>query len=159
MEQHNIVDPFVGLVSIFMLKAVLLTRLQHLSAERTGSALSPQHLAKEPVDRLSFQQLIAIAQVLLPFAVEGKEVDWETVTTLDVIGIDEISLKKGHQDFVAIMAGRVEGKTVILGVLNESGFYIAAFFCPLEIGIGIETLPEKFNTDFDSACYDHDSSV
>jgi hypothetical protein len=71
MEQHNIIDPFVGLVSIFMMEAVLLTRLQHLSAERTGSVLSPQHLAKEPVDRLSFQQLIAIAQVLLPFAVEG----------------------------------------------------------------------------------------
>jgi transposase len=37
---------------------------------------------------------------------------------LDVIGIDEISLKKGHQDFVAIVTGRVEGKTVILGVLK-----------------------------------------
>jgi transposase len=49
----------------------------------------------------------------------GKKIDWDTVTTLDVIGIDEISLKKGHQDFVAIVTGRVEGKTVILGVLKD----------------------------------------
>jgi hypothetical protein len=59
MEQHNILDPFVGLVSIFMMKAVLLTRLQHLSADRTGSALSPQHLASRKHRRLTLRQLPA----------------------------------------------------------------------------------------------------
>ena len=37
---------------------------------------------------------------------------------LDVIGLDEISLKKGHGDFVTIVTSRVAGKTTILAVLK-----------------------------------------
>ena len=36
-----------------------------------------------------------------------------------MIGIDEIALKKGHQDFATIITGRIEGKAVILGVLGD----------------------------------------
>ena len=36
-----------------------------------------------------------------------------------MIGLDEISLKKGHRDFVAIITGRLETETVILGVLPD----------------------------------------
>jgi len=46
-------------------------------------------------------------------------VDWEMIKKLKVIGIDEISLKKGHQDFVTIITGRIDGKTIILGVLVD----------------------------------------
>ena len=49
----------------------------------------------------------------------GKEVDWKAIRKLDVLGIDEISLKKGHKDFVAIVTGRRDGETVILGVLKD----------------------------------------
>jgi transposase len=45
-----------------------------------------------------------------------SEIDWNTVPRLDIIGVDEISLKKGHKDFVAIITGRVNKKTFILGV-------------------------------------------
>ena len=48
-----------------------------------------------------------------------KEVDWEAIRKLDVIGVDEISLKKGHKDFVAIVTGRIDQGTVILGVLKD----------------------------------------
>ena len=48
-----------------------------------------------------------------------KEVDWETIQRLDVIGIDEISLKKGHQDFVVIVTARVGDYVRILGVLKD----------------------------------------
>lgn len=48
-----------------------------------------------------------------------KEVDWKEIKKLDVVGIDEISLKKGHQDFVAIVTGRIDGKMTILGVLRD----------------------------------------
>ena len=41
------------------------------------------------------------------------EVDWTTFSRIDVRGIDEISLKKGHRDFVTIVTGRIDDKTVI----------------------------------------------
>jgi transposase len=44
-----------------------------------------------------------------------REINWEDLTHLDVLGLDEISLKKGHRDFVAIITGRIETETVILG--------------------------------------------
>jgi transposase len=46
-----------------------------------------------------------------------REIKWEDVARLEVIGLDEIALKKGHRDFVAIITGRMETETVILGVL------------------------------------------
>ena len=45
--------------------------------------------------------------------------DWVTIKQLDVIGIDEISLKKGHKDFVVIITGRVGVKLMILSVLKD----------------------------------------
>ena len=47
------------------------------------------------------------------------EVDWNQFTRLDVLGLDEISLKKGHRDFVTIVTGRLADETVILGVLAD----------------------------------------
>jgi len=49
----------------------------------------------------------------------AKGVDWKTINNLKVIGIDEISLKKGHQDFVTIVTGRIGEETVMLGVLAD----------------------------------------
>jgi len=49
----------------------------------------------------------------------STEVNWEKVKKIDVIGIDEISLKKGHKDFVAIVTGRTGDKTMILAVLKD----------------------------------------
>jgi transposase len=48
-----------------------------------------------------------------------RDIHWEDVTRVDVIGLDEISLKKGHRDFVAIITGRMETETIILGVLPD----------------------------------------
>jgi transposase len=49
----------------------------------------------------------------------AQGVDWETLKNLPIIGFDEISLKKGHQDFVTIVTGRIHGETVILGILKD----------------------------------------
>lgn len=49
----------------------------------------------------------------------AKSVDWRTIKNLKIIGIDEISLKKGHQDFVTIVTGRMGDETVILGMLAD----------------------------------------
>ena len=48
-----------------------------------------------------------------------REIKWEDVPRFEVIGLDEISLKKGHRDFVAIITGCMETETVILGVLPD----------------------------------------
>jgi transposase len=48
-----------------------------------------------------------------------RDINWEDIIRLDVIGLDEISLKKGHRDFVAIITGRIEAETIILGVLPD----------------------------------------
>ncbi|QQS55444.1 MAG: transposase [Candidatus Competibacteraceae bacterium] len=52
----------------------------------------------------------------------AKNVDWQAIKNLEIIGIDEISLKKGHQDFVTIVTivtSRMGEKTVILGILTD----------------------------------------
>ena len=47
------------------------------------------------------------------------EVDWNDFEKLGQIGIDEISLKKGHKDFVTIVTSRIDGEIKILGVLKD----------------------------------------
>ena len=46
------------------------------------------------------------------------EVNWDKIESLDTLGLDEISLKKGHRDFVTIVTARTDGKITILAVLK-----------------------------------------
>jgi transposase len=47
------------------------------------------------------------------------EVNWDKVTSLKELGLDEISLKKGHKNFVVIVTARVDKKIILLGVLKD----------------------------------------
>jgi len=47
-----------------------------------------------------------------------KEIDFSILQALGVLGLDEISLKKGHRDFVTIITYRINNKVHILGVVN-----------------------------------------
>jgi transposase len=47
------------------------------------------------------------------------EVNWESIRRVDMIGIDEIALKKGQKDFVTIVTMRVGNTTRILAVLKD----------------------------------------
>lgn len=47
------------------------------------------------------------------------QVDWDAMTTLDIIGVDEIALQKGHGDFVVLVSARVEDQLHLLGVLKD----------------------------------------
>lgn len=50
----------------------------------------------------------------------GTEVDWSAFEQLGVLGIDEIALKKGHQDYVVIVTARLnEGQVKLLAVLPD----------------------------------------
>ena len=55
---------------------------------------------------------------LLDKHIEG-EVNWAEIESLDQLGIDEIALKKGHQDFVTIVTLRIQGNIQRLGVLSN----------------------------------------
>jgi transposase len=50
----------------------------------------------------------------------SASVDWGQYEVLGVMGLDEIALKKGHRDFVAVVTARLaEGRVVILAVLPD----------------------------------------
>jgi transposase len=47
-------------------------------------------------------------------------VDWKQFTELEIIGIDEIAMRKGHRDFVAIITTQQsDGRVALLGVLVD----------------------------------------
>jgi transposase len=75
-----------------------------------------------------------------------SEIDWHTVSRLDIIGIDEISLKKGHKDFVTIITGRVNKKTFILGVLADRTKATVKLF--------LSRIPHKLRTTIQAVCSD-----
>ncbi|MCP4256373.1 MAG: transposase, partial [Planctomycetes bacterium] len=47
------------------------------------------------------------------------KVDWKALEKLDVLGLDEIALKKGHNDFVSIVTAHVDGQISVLAVLAD----------------------------------------
>lgn len=68
---------------------------------------------------------VSIKEGIGPGAVEGilrrrvsSKVNWKTFKELGLLGIDEISLKKGYQDYVTIISSRSGGKTRILTVIK-----------------------------------------
>ena len=61
-----------------------------------------------------------------PDSIEGildrqisTKVDWDTIKSITVIGIDEIALKKGHRDFVTIISTYVDEVLTILAILTD----------------------------------------
>jgi transposase len=45
-------------------------------------------------------------------------VDWAGIAEIEILGLDEIALKKGHRDYVTLVTGRLmDGEIIILGVL------------------------------------------
>lgn len=50
----------------------------------------------------------------------STEVDWQQHTELEVLGLDEIARRKGHNDFLTLVTARKsDGRIVILGVLPD----------------------------------------
>ena len=45
--------------------------------------------------------------------------DWEKIEKLEIIGIDEISNKKGHKDFLSIITAYIGGKPCVIAVLKD----------------------------------------
>ncbi|QVL49543.1 MAG: transposase [Thiocapsa sp.] len=57
------------------------------------------------------------------------EVDWNGIETLEVIGIDEIALKKGHRDFVVVISAYVNDRLRVIALLPaRTKAVVEAFF-------------------------------
>ena len=75
-----------------------------------------------------------------------SEVEWDQFSRLDVLGLDEISLKKGHRDFVTIVTGRIDTQTVILGVLSDRQKATVKAF--------LSRMPQKLRKTIKAICSD-----
>jgi transposase len=74
----------------------------------------------------------------------GTEVNWSEFEQLGVMGIDEIALKKGHQDYVVIITARLNnGQVKLLAVLPDRKKKTLVKFLrtiPLHLGRTIHTV-------------------
>jgi len=68
---------------------------------------------------------VALKENLGPDAVDGilqrrieGQVNWKHFKKLGLLGMDEISLRKGYQDFMTLITSRIDGKTRILAVIK-----------------------------------------
>lgn len=74
------------------------------------------------------------------------EIDWNTIKKLGILGIDEISLKKGYKDYITIITSRISGKNQILAVLKgRDKTTVKAFF---------NSIPEKLHKTIIAICCD-----
>jgi transposase len=75
------------------------------------------------------------------------EVDWSAYTRLDILGLDEIALKKGHRDFVVIATARLKsGRIVILGVLPDRQKETVVEF--------LRSIPQRLKQTIQTVCSD-----
>lgn len=87
-------------------------------------------------------------------AVEGimtrslaSAIDWDTVDSLGVVGIDEIALTKGHRDFVVIVTSRdAQGRMRLLGILADRRKETVAEF--------LASIPERLKATLKQVCTD-----
>jgi transposase len=86
-------------------------------------------------------------------AVEGivdryiqRRVNWKAIKRFDGLGLDEISLKKGHKDFVTIVTGRRGEHTIILaGLKDRQKVTVKAF---------LESIPQRIRQCVVAVCSD-----
>jgi transposase len=77
----------------------------------------------------------------------NNKVDWGQYDRLDVLGLDEIALKKGHDDFVVIVTARLNDQhLVILGVLENREKETVIEF--------LRSIPERLLTTIHTVCSD-----
>jgi transposase len=76
----------------------------------------------------------------------ANEVDWSTLRRLEIVGVDEIALRKGHRDFVTVVTARSAGTTQLLAVLDgREKATVKAFF---------ERIPARLVATIEAVCCD-----
>ena len=74
------------------------------------------------------------------------EVDWDKLEKLEQLGMDEITLKKGHKDFVSIVSARVDGQIELLAVLKDRKKATVKEF--------LQSIPDRLKKTVKSVCSD-----
>jgi transposase len=74
------------------------------------------------------------------------KIDWNGLNCITVLGLDEISIKKGHKDFVVIVSAQIQGATKILAVLPDRKKETVKTF--------INSIPEHLRLSIKVACCD-----
>lgn len=75
------------------------------------------------------------------------EVDWEQIEVLRILGLDEISLLKGHRDFVTIVSTQDKnGNPVLLAVLKGREKQTVVEF--------LKTIPKRLREGIEEVCSD-----
>lgn len=111
-----------------------------------------EHLLLQLVDStirdVSIKERIACDEVLgvLERRIE-KQVDWSKLTELEMIGLDEIGLKKGQREYVTIVTDRLAGERImLLGVLpNRQKDQVVAF---------LRSIPQRLSETIRTVCCD-----
>lgn len=76
----------------------------------------------------------------------STEIDWKTVDVIGQLGIDEIAIKKGHQDFVTIITSRLQGEIRLLAILEDrKKSTVVEFF---------ESIPKQIRKTISCVCSD-----
>lgn len=77
----------------------------------------------------------------------AAKVDWEQFHWLDVLGLDEIALKKGHRDYVVIVTARLRnGQVKVLAVLPSRKKKTVKKF--------LRSIPQRLRKTIHSVCID-----
>lgn len=111
---------------------------EHLLLQLVGSTLEDVRIK----ERVSYDRVLGALERRI-----SAEVDWSAYLRLDVLGLDEISLKKGHRDFVTVVTARLQGeRVVLLGVLSdrEKGSVVAF----------LRSIPQRLSETIHTVCCD-----
>jgi transposase len=105
-------------------------------------------LVNATIEDVSIKEVLAYDCVL--GIVERRiaaRVDWTQYRSLDVLGLDEIALKKGHRDFVVIVTARLKGnRVVLLAVLPDREKATVITF--------LRSIPEALRKTIHTVCSD-----
>ena len=84
---------------------------QHLLKQLIGSTIEDVSLK----EKIGYDAIVGALQRQLP-----TSVNWDEVSNLGTVGIDEIAMKKGHKGYAAVITARQDdGEVVILAVLED----------------------------------------
>ncbi len=110
---------------------------QHLLFELVNSTVADVS-RKEAIDYHTIEALID--------RYIATEIDFSYVKKLGVLGLDEISLKKGYRDFVTLVTYRVDEKVNVLGVVKGRE--------KADIILFLQQIPLRLHKTIQAACCD-----
>ena len=93
-------------------------------------------------ERLGYDAVVGIVDRHI-----ARQVDWDQFHQLEVLGLDEIALKKGHRDYVTIVSARLAGgRLTVLAVLPDREKATVKQF--------LRSIPQHLRQTIDTVCTD-----